>query len=47
MELFIDQFIGFGDIDDLVNALGDLDVGVMKFGLIAYNADDGDFITFG
>ena len=47
MELFIDQFIGFGDIDDLVNALGNLDVGVMKSCLIAYYTDDGDLIPLG
>ena len=47
VELFIDQFIGFGDIDDLVNALGNLDVGVMKSCLIAYYTDDGDLIPLG
>ena len=47
MELFIDQFIGFGDIDDLVNALGNFDVGVVKSCLIAYHTDDGDLIPLG
>ena len=47
VELPVDDFIRFRDINDLVYLRGDLDIGLGKTGFVADHADDSDLVPFG